>query len=172
MRLVVDVADDILAVAFDSLVFILTVSKTWQLYQQWREISKNWRASLTAVLLHDGLFIYQWPSLDQSLTCACSGIRYYWRVIHKNSAQHWGSFLIWIAVPKCWPLLLFASIWCVQGYLLHLSLLVYWTRSVDSKHSKSSWLKHNEATCHEICSNYQSNESLNVVETITIFQNV
>lgn len=50
----VDTTQDILVLAFDSIVFILTIAKTWQLYRQWRAISKKWRTSLSAVLLHDG----------------------------------------------------------------------------------------------------------------------
>ncbi len=47
---------DILVIVFDTLVFVLTIFKTWQLYKQCKAISKDWRTSLTAVLLHDGLF--------------------------------------------------------------------------------------------------------------------
>ncbi len=54
----VDTAENVLVLAFDSIVFTLTIAKTWQLYRQWREISRNWRTSLAAVLLHDGMLAH------------------------------------------------------------------------------------------------------------------
>ena len=50
--------EDILVLAFDSIVFDLTIAKTWQLYWKWRAISKNWQTSLAAVLLHDGVLAH------------------------------------------------------------------------------------------------------------------
>ncbi len=40
---------------FDTIVFILTISKTWHLFKEWRAITKHWKDSLTAVLICDGL---------------------------------------------------------------------------------------------------------------------
>lgn len=54
-RFPVDTAECILVLVFDSLVLVLTIAKTWQLYQQWRKTSENWQTSLAAVLLHDGV---------------------------------------------------------------------------------------------------------------------
>ncbi len=53
----VDTVEDVLVAVFDSIVFVLTIAKTWQLYQQWKAISNNWTTSLAAILLHDGLSI-------------------------------------------------------------------------------------------------------------------
>jgi len=53
-----DTADGFLVLAFDSEVFALTIAKTWQLYQQCKMVSRNWRSNLAAVLLHDGITYY------------------------------------------------------------------------------------------------------------------
>ncbi len=54
----VETAEYILVLAFDSIVFILTIAQTWQLYRQWKAISKDWQTSLAAVLLHDGVLVH------------------------------------------------------------------------------------------------------------------
>ncbi len=51
----VETTEDILVLVFDSMVFALTIAKTWQLYRQWSAISSDWKTSLPAVLLHDGV---------------------------------------------------------------------------------------------------------------------
>ncbi len=55
-QLSVATAEGILVLVFDSIVLLLTVAKTWQLHQQWKALSNSWRTSLSAVILHDGLF--------------------------------------------------------------------------------------------------------------------
>lgn len=57
-RFPVDTAEAILALAFASLVFILTAAKRWQTYRQCREISKKLRISLSTVLLHEGVLAH------------------------------------------------------------------------------------------------------------------
>lgn len=52
----VDVAEACLVLVFDTLVFILTIAKTWQLFKEYRAITKHWKDSLSAVLIRDGLF--------------------------------------------------------------------------------------------------------------------
>lgn len=51
-------AEFILVLAFDTIVVILTIAKTWRLYRQWKAVSSDWQTSLTAVLLHDGIMYY------------------------------------------------------------------------------------------------------------------
>lgn len=56
--LIVFVVEAILVVVFDTMVFTLTIARTWKLYKEWRSISSDWQNRLTAVLLHDGVFCH------------------------------------------------------------------------------------------------------------------
>lgn len=53
---VVAFSDSILVVVFDTTIFILTIFRTWKLFQDQRAITKNWKDSLAVVLIRDGLF--------------------------------------------------------------------------------------------------------------------
>ncbi len=55
MLLIVNVVASMLVVVFDTIVFILTIAKTWKLYMEWKSISIDWQKNLYAVLLHDGM---------------------------------------------------------------------------------------------------------------------
>ncbi len=50
------VAETILVLVFDTIVFILTIYKTWSLFKEWKAITKHWKDSLASVLIHDGVF--------------------------------------------------------------------------------------------------------------------
>lgn len=52
----VEVAHSIIFLVFDTIIFILTIAKTWQLFKEWRAITEHWWNSLAAVLIRDGLF--------------------------------------------------------------------------------------------------------------------
>ncbi len=56
--LIVFPVESILVIVFDTIVFVLTIARTWQLYKEWRSISSDWQKSLSAVLLHDGVFYH------------------------------------------------------------------------------------------------------------------
>ncbi len=120
----VAVTQNILIITFDTVVFLLTIAKTWQLYRQWRAISMNWRTSLTAVLLHDGLF---GNFCCISLWFCVLFFRNHVLLVSQNNAftPYWTWFSNWIAVSKCWPLLLSALVWSVKGVLAHL-MPIYW----------------------------------------------
>ncbi len=50
------VAESILVLVFNTIVFFLTIAKTWKLFKDLRVTTKHWNDTFTAVVIRDGLF--------------------------------------------------------------------------------------------------------------------